>query len=246
MNFNKSSISHKNITTSTDERRPTINNKIHDKKSHGFSTLEDLNPIKTSSNKMSFNFCNLSYLHVNTEKKSNKNFNIQFQTIPKNKTIEINSTFNFKRKKNNKIFGDVTKICSKVYKSKNNTFFKSIFHEEPKEKLRNKTKINENVTQNKSEKINNDQKKRITFNYGDYAKNEIKCKHPKIYILRSVNKKNNARINLPKITKSLLTISRKTNLMELIPDYMNTYEKYNKDKFYEYYIKKKFELKKFN
>ena len=34
--------------------------------------------------------------------------------------------------------------------------------------------------------------------------------------------------------------------MELIPDYMNSYEKYNKDKFYEYYIKKKFELKKFN
>ena len=252
MNSNKISISYKNINSSDEEMRHKIKDKIYNIKSYGFSSFEELNKNKGTSDKTSSNYCNFpTYHHINTEEKSHRNINnindIPSQTSRNNYTIETKNINNYKKKINYKIIGDVTKIYSKVYNSKNKTRFKSIFHKEPKIVLGNKTKINENGMQNSYVKINNNREKRVTYNYGDYPRNEITYKHPQIYVLTSGNKKNNTIIRLPRInSNNLLKISRKNNFMELIPDYINNYDKYNKEKFYEYYIKKKFELKKFN
>ena len=234
-------------------KKPKITNKIHNIKSYGFSSPKELSPTKTSLNKFSFNFGNFpTYRHVDIEKKThnsvNRHNNIVYNNSSKNYTIKNNNINNYKRNTNYTIVGDVTKIYSKVYNTKNDITFKSIFQKDSKIVLGNKTKPNENNTQKKYEKITNNQNNKVTYGYMDYPRNEITYKHPQIYVLNNDNKKNNNSIvYLPRInSNNLLNISRKTNFTELIPDYTNYYDNYNKEKFYEYYIKKRFGIKKFN
>ena len=234
--------------------------RFHTLKSIGIFNSKNLYPNKLSKN---FNFFLSSIPDISNNNKINKNSQKEnlTQLRQKNKTVD---NIHHKRKQKNQIVTDVGQIYEKIYnKLKNNNIYN----------ITNKNIINNTISKIPPQNDKKEYKKiimhdshsqthlgsfnsfdygpkRITCNFGDFPNIQINYNHPQLYILNN-NKRNNRKLNSKSILSNIvirnqLFIKRRSDLSELIPDFMTNNDYKNRERLYEYYLRKKMEIKKFN
>ena len=243
--------------------------RFHTLRNFGKFSSKNLFPNKLSKN-LNFYLCNVSSFSNNTKIDKNSQNENQIQSRRKNKTLDNIRDIKIKNKNKNKnkIVCDVEQIYEKIYSRKKNNnpnIYTNIINKNSannilskilpqKEKTNFKKTImhdSHSQTQIGSFNIRNKTEKRITCNFGDFPYNQISYNHPQLYILNNKNNRINRKLHSKSIlsniiVKNPLFIKRRSNLSELIPDYVSSHDYNNRETLYKYYLRKKMEYKKFN
>ena len=196
-------------------------------------TMEDL--LNNSKLKAIDDIKNDYFINQNQSNKEQHNISININENSNNFN-NLNNNVNYKKLILNKLNRKSFKSIDVKLNNKNNnneekfTYLTTTYEKNPKK---------DNIHYS----IDNSLKRKMKYNYGDYASNKLIINHPKLYILNN-NKRGNIIEKLPIINKGYKRFNIVEEFSKLIPDKIvpTNEEKRNK---YDEYMKMK-ELKELN